>query len=368
MKSILMTTLLLVGIWFGSLSAAPTSTIYVDASNNRPGNGTQSNPYKKIQPGIVKAKNGNTVLVMRGTYNEAIDFLGKAITVQSYEGPTTTIIDGTGLGQVSLVTFKNGEQGSSVLMGFTLQDGQGSWQVLNGATVLLGGGIVCVSSSPTISNVAIRNCNTGRGGAVAGINGSNFVLSNSQLTNNSATINGGAVYLENSAPSLMSCIFTGNSAGHVGGAVSTRYSNPLISACQFYNNDAADMGGGARFGAGSSATLDHCTFQGNSSNFGGGVAAGSDTLTSTFGTVWITNSTFSGNVSPNGSELSINGNYPAYINISYSYVLGGSLPAPTSVYVQFDINTYLIWGPGMRDTPDAEFRASTIKKLVPFQS
>src|SRR5437762_13858813 len=69
-----------------------------------------------IQAGIIAAANGDTVLVAPGTYHENIDFQGKAITLVSEQGASTTIIDG-GLAN-PVVTFKTSEVNSSVLKGF----------------------------------------------------------------------------------------------------------------------------------------------------------------------------------------------------------------------------------------------------------
>ena len=75
--------------------APAQTTWYVDASVARPGNDTQTSPFKLIQAGINAASNGDTVLVLPGTYYEhAISFLGKAITVTpSMQGPNLTIVD-----------------------------------------------------------------------------------------------------------------------------------------------------------------------------------------------------------------------------------------------------------------------------------
>jgi hypothetical protein len=105
-----------------------------------------------IQAGINAAKNGDTVLVAPGTYNENINFNGKAITVKSANGPKVTIIDGGRANPV--VTFASGETLASILGGFTIQNGLGQ----------NAGGIAIVNSSPTIRhNLVTKNFGCGIG-------------------------------------------------------------------------------------------------------------------------------------------------------------------------------------------------------------
>ena len=117
-----------------------------------------------IQGAIDVAVDGDTVLVAPGTYVENIDFLGKAITVQSQAGPEVTIIDGGERG--SVVTFSSGEGPASVLKGFMLRNGIADF----GAGIRVGSPTVpSLTTSPTITSndiVGNRAC-SGAGIGVA---------------------------------------------------------------------------------------------------------------------------------------------------------------------------------------------------------
>jgi len=127
-----------------ALSTAHAATINVPADQ------------PTIQAGINAAANGDTVLVAPGTYNENIDFNGKAITVNSSGGAAATIIDGGAAPGLAVVAFQSNEQRTSILSNFTVRNG--------GAvtfTSRAGGGIYISAASPTILNNIIteNQCN-----------------------------------------------------------------------------------------------------------------------------------------------------------------------------------------------------------------
>ena len=80
----------LVVVW-----SARADTIYVDVNCPGIGNGSEAEPYCFIQTAINAGVDTDEVVVAPGIYFERIDFLGKAITVRSSDGPAVTSIDGT---------------------------------------------------------------------------------------------------------------------------------------------------------------------------------------------------------------------------------------------------------------------------------
>jgi pectin methylesterase-like acyl-CoA thioesterase len=73
--------------------AGAQTTLYVDDDNcPGPGDGSELAPYCSIQTAIDNAVDMDEIVVAPGTYFETIDFLGKAVTLKSTDGPEVTII------------------------------------------------------------------------------------------------------------------------------------------------------------------------------------------------------------------------------------------------------------------------------------
>ena len=123
-----------------------------------------------IQAAIETASEGDTVLVEEGLYYENINFLGKAITVGSrflLDADTAhisrTIIDGSqsiSPDTASVVTMWSGEDTTSILMGFTVTGGTGTYVTEVHSTwdynYFGGGGVLIFNSGGKICNNIIE--------------------------------------------------------------------------------------------------------------------------------------------------------------------------------------------------------------------
>jgi len=131
-----------------------------------------------IQRGIDLCTAGDTVLVGPGTYIENINFNGMAITVRSEYGSDTTTIDGSSPSHPdtgSVVLFVSSEDTSTILEGFTIISGTGT--IFTGYSSI-GGGILCVNSSPTIVNNTITENTACDGGGIYCWNSAGVVIGN----------------------------------------------------------------------------------------------------------------------------------------------------------------------------------------------
>ena len=182
--------------------------------------------FSTIQDAIDASESGDSVLVSPGFYQENINFEGKSITVSSLYligGDSlligTTIIDAQESGSVA--TFSSGEDASSILQGFTLQNGNGNDEDPdgNGSYYTYGGGIYCENSDPTIRDCIIRDNVANEGG-------------------------GGGIFCYESSPTFVGCTIFGNETDDVGGGLYSRSSSsPEFYDCIFYDN-LAEFGGG----------------------------------------------------------------------------------------------------------------------------
>jgi YD repeat-containing protein len=227
-----------------------------------------------IQAAINAANNGDTVLVSDGTYQENINFNGKAITLSSVNGPSTTIIDGGAID--SVVTFRTGEGSNSVLNGFTIRNGFSNFNKPNFGE---GGGIFIGSASPTVTNNVITKnqgcdgagiftssggpliqgnvisnnsqagCAGGNGGGGIGVLGSsglriigNTIVDNS---NTDSGVGGGGIGMNGAgAPLIQGNIISGNNGGTQGGGIGiVNDASPQIVNNLFIHNTASSGGG-----------------------------------------------------------------------------------------------------------------------------
>ncbi len=123
--------------------------------------------YPTIQAALDAAANtGDEIIVAPGTYPEAINFDGKAVYLHSSDGPAVTIIDATGL-DTSVVKCASGEGPGTVLEGFTITGGRGTWV----SPDRYGGGMYNSGSSPTVANCTFSG---NRGNRNTGLHGRNL--------------------------------------------------------------------------------------------------------------------------------------------------------------------------------------------------
>lgn len=283
-----------------------------------------------IQLAIENANDGDVIVVADGEYPwSRIDFLGKAITVMSENGPENCIINGWG--GIRGVKFENEEGPDSILQGFTIT----GCTAENGK----GGGIYCgENTGPTIINCIISGNtaqgdypNSAAGGGVFCDRFSSPTLINCQITNNQVIGDydsygyGGGIAGFYASPNLMSCLIADNIAsceggqGHaVGGGGNFMYgSYPVLKSCMIVNNVADNYGGGLCLRYGAKATIQGCTFAGNQGLSGGALYC------SSFGDALI-RSTILWDDSP--QEIHICGEYNgSSVDINFCDIQGGEI-------------------------------------------
>ncbi len=281
------------------------NTIYVPADQST------------IQAAINAAVDGQSVLVLPGTYPERIDFHGKAITVASTDGPGLTTIDGGLVGTV--VNFTTGEGNASLLKGFTITHGTSTFE---------GAGIFISSASPTIDGNVITG-NQGCQGIGIGIAFSTPIIRNNTISNNvqktcSGGQGGGISVRGTGAPQILNNLITDNHLdnGGDGGGIALNGAAAIISGNTISGNTAFNNGGGIGLFNDSPATITQNLVIGNAtrSGDGGGMYLG---VPSGGRGPFVVNNTVAGNSALDGSAAFVDG-FPATTKIVNNIFAGSS--------------------------------------------
>ena len=101
--------------------------------------------FSSIQDAIDGSSSGDTICVAAGAYDETIDFTGKDLVIEGYEGADSTLIDGDGVGPV--VRIDSGESAAATLRGFTVTGGEAE----------TGAGLYVENADPTLESLIIED-------------------------------------------------------------------------------------------------------------------------------------------------------------------------------------------------------------------
>lgn len=229
-----------------------------------------------IQAAINAASEGDTIVVAPGTYIENISFLGKAITVTSYEGASRTIIDGGQNG--TIVNFLGTETRKSVINGFTMTNNA---VPLPTQVTVQAYGILVGGASPTITNnIITKNRGFGisvtRGGPLVQGNTISYTATAGDPSQNYGRENddGSAIVIfqQASQPAeILNNTIEFNNAQCMGGAIQVGYgASPLVQNNIISNNISLGFGGAITLINGNQLSIIQNLFYGNSSGAAGG--------------------------------------------------------------------------------------------------
>jgi parallel beta-helix repeat protein len=295
-----------------ALSAMVAAGLYLPVSGtiiNVPGD------YLTIQSGIDATEQGDTVLVADGRYYERISFCGKAILVTSefmLDGDTlhiqNTIIDADTL-QIgvadtgSVVLFVNGEDLTSVIQGFTIQNGIGTSISIYHR---LGGGIYCNNnSSPRIADNIIIGNSSSSGAGICCVENSDAIISDNFISGNRDQ----GIYVSDSHPLIADNVITLNISEYGSGICCNSGSDAVIRGNIIFENYGGLWGGGILC-CGSNPLIEYNMIYANSVyDWGGGICC-DDANPS------IISNTISGNsaLANGGGVFCLNGASPTLIN------------------------------------------------------
>lgn len=318
----------LIGVWVAATACYGTQTWFVDANANDPApDGSAAHPFPLVQPALDVAQNGDTVLVLPGTYIQELDLLGKNITLISRDGPAVTVLDGNHF--LSVITIANGETRDAVVTGFTITHGLGT----GNGSYNIGGGFRVFRSSPTIRGNWIVDNQAHFGGGIDTEEGDPLIVSNYIADNfvgdnhlRHLTGDGGGISFYNSSGEAYQNVIVENIANRQGGGIVIQDDNgqstfpmDITIANNVIANNIVEtrLGGGIAYLFRGNVTVRGCTITGNTATNANGIL-----VTGLAATLNLENTIIYRNENPAGSSEAFL-NAGSTTNVAWCDVEGG---------------------------------------------
>lgn len=276
--------------------------------------------FATIQAAINAAQTGATIIVAPGTYNGALNFENRDITLRSSGGPGVTTLNGGPSQHTIRIDDRNSR--ALVVEGFTITNGGVAVVGANCSPtirncVITGNStadqaIYIEQSSPLFENCTIANnaASSGAGARIVGFPRPDALFVNCTFSNNFAIFpgdpRGGAIYLESGRATFEGCTFSDNTADAAGGAIHIRSDESrLIVRNSFFTNNMAQVGGAIEdiSNGNSSILIEGCTFTGNRA--AGGEGGGAARLQNVNASRVFRGTTFDANTAWNGVAVDI---------------------------------------------------------------
>ncbi|MBL0927245.1 MAG: hypothetical protein IBJ11_06280 [Phycisphaerales bacterium] len=207
-------------------------------------------PKRTIGGAIAAAANGDSILVLPGSYGESVNFAGKRLIIQSTNGAQATTIAPPANSRA--VTASTAEAAGAALNGFTLLNGSVPAGQEGGNLFVSGNANLIVNDCAIVGGVSDN------GGGIA-VRGGTLAMNRSSILNNAARgVGGGLIVIAGGAATITRCSFAFNSAPGEGGAMMCDNGGTLnLRFSEVYRN----AGGLAaiRNRNGGVSTIDNCT-------------------------------------------------------------------------------------------------------------
>jgi FlgD Ig-like domain len=248
------------GLLLGAVGDAAAETYLVQPDG--------TGDYPTIQSAVNAATHGDVIELANGIFtgdgNRDIDFEGRKLIVQSASGnPDSCVIrcDGSETEPHRAFYIHTFEDSTALISSITMKGGY----------EFQGGAILCLGSSPTITNcVFYQNTAIDDGGGVCCFDASSPTFRDCKFVANQSGERGGGVICMLGIPSFYDCEFRSNEASDGGGLYVSHVQPAIIEDCAWIENIAYSVGGGGLLFRDGHLALTRGEFRGNACQGPGG--------------------------------------------------------------------------------------------------